>query len=134
MLDYEHISKDKLAKGFSYALKTRQMENVLNDNNIDIYTQLSYCFNKGAEHMPILRIWYWVPSNKISYERLYVRAYAVQNKQVAHAREKLLEDVFPEFIAWIEPILASPEDSTLRINDSCFTAFYEDGSIAISII
>jgi len=45
----ENISKAKIPKNYAYILKTKEIEYVLMDNNINIHTSINYRFSHKAK-------------------------------------------------------------------------------------
>jgi hypothetical protein len=126
----EKISKPKLAKGLSYVLKTSQLEKALLDAEIDCYVSLVYWMPQGGGS--ILEGHYWLPNEKVSYPRVYVRAGFVPSVLRSAASEALMELALPKFIDWLGWIVALPERSPALEGDLYFNAAYTEKGLKIT--
>ena len=107
------ISKQKIPKQYGYVLMTEHLNTVLNENGIDIHIDLDYRFFNQQIGKTIFEVHFWSPRTNTPYNRLYIRAGALQKEYVNFARKKLQEVVFPEFVKWIKAILDLPVNSPL---------------------
>lgn len=124
------ISKDKIPKEYRYVLKTSQLEQAFEKYEIDIHVDLNYGLPQGVEH--IFEAFFWLPNEKVSYNRLYLRVGAVLKTDFLEVREKMEEFVLPEFILWIKEILNLPEDSPQLKHGLHFMAVFKDGNIKLT--
>ena len=122
------VSKPKVPNGYAYVLKTKQLENILADNQINIRTNLYYWFPKIIG--TIFEVHYWLPSGDMP-TRLYIRAGALLREDVLPAREKLETAVFPAFINWVTNISALPDNSPLLTKGLYFNAIFQAQNLKI---
>ena len=79
------VSKNKIPKNYGFALKTSQINNVLDRNNITTYTDLFYISNHSS-HPTLLFAYYWLPNNHIPYERICMQSEAVNKNDLLLAK------------------------------------------------
>lgn len=96
------ISKPKLPKAYAYVLHSSQLNNLLVSNSINIHTDLIYWLPQIIGS--ILEIHYWLPNNKVSYPRLYVRAGALLKADIQTARIIMASKVLPKVGSWLVDI------------------------------
>ena len=123
------ISKQRIPSKYSYVLKTGQLENLLTDNNINIHIELNYIFS--SEMGSVFEAFYWLPNNNVPYDRVYIRARALPKENLTFMREKLDKVILPEFIVWINNIMALPDNSTLLKHNLHFHAVFHANEIFI---
>ncbi len=116
------IEKDKLPKGFSYALKTSELAKVL--EGVDCPVHLVY--SPGASPGCILRGFYWLPNENVPHVRCYVTSSIVPSTSRAAAAKAMVETVLPDFSAWLRELLALPANSTRLLGKPVFEAHYAD--------
>ena len=126
----DSVSKPKLPKGLSYALKTSQLAKAMSDAVIDCHVDLVYWVPQGGNS--ILEAHYWLPNANVAHPRVYVRAGAVSSALHAAAAELLLSSALPEFTRWLQAILRLPEGSPALRGTSYFNATYTDKGLAFS--
>ena len=110
------IYKEALPAGLSYALKPSQFETVVRDV-VSVPTTLHQW--RGRELWGERRLFdatFYPPGQyyRNDGEVLHIGSYAVPSAERQHAVEQLQESVLPDFIGWIEAILAEPDGSTVR--------------------
>lgn len=123
------ISKPKIPKEYSYVLKTSQLEEILIQNKIVIHVDLEYWLPQ--EIGTILEAYYWQPNSNVPYNRLYVRAGALPNKDVKGAKEAMVATVFPAFIKWLNFYLKLPDNAPQLNKDPYFDAVYKNNKITL---
>ncbi len=123
------ISKGKLPRGYSYVLKSSELDRFLSENDIKLHTTLNYYWYKEQGH--VLDAYYWFPNENVPYERLYIRSGTVRQNDAPKARAEMSQTVLPRFIKWIQSIWSLPENSTLLSREPTFDAVYKDGKIEI---
>ena len=122
------ISKPKLSKGLSYALKTSQLVESISD--IECHLSLNYVTNLGA---PVLRAWYWLPNDNVAYDRVYVTAGPVSGSERAAASMLMASEVIPAFIGWLHRTIDLPNESTKLASELIFCAWwFDDGTVSIN--
>jgi len=126
------ITKAKIPEKYSFVLKTKQLENILIENNINIHIDLAYWVPQKIGS--IFDAFLWLPNENISYNRLYIRVGVVLKKEINQAREKMEEIVLPEFIIWCKNILALLNNSAYIRNDASFFVEYNDNNVEINRI
>jgi hypothetical protein len=126
----ENISKPKLVKGLSYVLKTSQLEKALLDAGIECHVSLVYLMPQSGGS--ILEGHYWLPNQKVSYPRVYVRAGFVPSALHFTASEVLMESALPKFIDWLGWIITLPERSPALEEDLYFNATYTEKGLKIT--
>lgn len=99
------ISKEKIPKQLSYVLKTSQLIELLEENNINIHIDLIY--RKPQEIGSIFECFYWEKNKNIQYPRLYIRAGVVIKEDIQDAKIKLKDTILKEFLNWLKEINAS---------------------------
>ncbi|MEH7403653.1 hypothetical protein V7148_22115 [Gottfriedia acidiceleris] len=124
------ISKPKIPKNYKYILKTSQLEEVLKENKCTIHVDLEYWLPQKIGN--ILEVHYWLPNSNVPYSRLYIRAGALDNKDVHEAREVMIKTVYPEFIKWLEYYLKLPENAPQLFKKPYFCAVYEENKVKFS--
>jgi hypothetical protein len=103
------IEKVKLPKSMSYVLRSSTLENAMQDSELAIVATLV----QGPS--PILfDAFFWPPQPSAPFERVYVRAGAVEASQAKEVRSFVEGSVVPEFISWLHGILQLPINSTRR--------------------
>ena len=127
----ESISKDKIPKQYGFVLKTEQLNFVLNENNINIHTDLIYCFSQPKYIGNIFEAFFWTPNENVPYNRLYIRAGVLQKENVFRARIEMKEVVFPEFVLWIKAIMNLPSNSPFYGEELIFEALYINDELQI---
>ncbi len=55
---------------------------------------------------------YWLPNENIDYDRFYIRTGTVKSSLRHEAKERMEQEIIPEFIIWSKQIIALPENST----------------------
>ena len=123
------VTKPKLAKGFAYVLKTSHLAKMLLDAKIDCHIDLVYWRPRSGGS--ILEGFYWLPNENVSYPRVYVRAGIVTVVSYMAASEAMFESVLPQFISWLEEIIALPALSPLLHTKPYFNASYTDNSLVV---
>jgi hypothetical protein len=109
------IEKSSLPKGMSSALKSSVLVRALSEAGIELDTELIH----GSGGI-FFDAHFWPPNQNVSYERLYVRAGAVQASASREARAYIEDSVVPEFVAWVKNILALPSNSPVRREQQYF--------------
>src|SRR5689334_17374101 len=126
----DSITKPKLAKGLSYVLKTSQLAKALSDAGIDCHVNLVYWVPRCGGS--ILEGHYWLPNENVAYPRVYVRAGVVPWTSRATASEALLAKALPEFVRWLQGILALPDESPALNGTHYFNAAYTDNGLVVT--
>jgi len=126
------IHKNKIPKQYSYVLKTKQLEEILLINNINIHIYLDYCFNINSIGYIFWAYSFWLPNKNYSNYRISIRAGAVSKENIFIAREKMEENILPEFKNWIMNILSMPKDSTYLWKDLYFNAIFKNNILKIN--
>lgn len=124
----ESIEKDKIAKNFCFILKTKMLENILLENEVNIYINLNYWNQKSTGS--IFEAHFWPPNENVAYPRCYIRAGALPEEDVVHARSLLQDAVLPKFIVWIKKIL-SPEGDIKYDENLYFEARYKNNILKL---
>ena len=124
----ENISKEKIPKNYAYILKTKEIEYVFMDNNINIHTSIDYRFSHKAKC--IFDAYFWPPNDNISYKRLYITTRALQKEIIPIIKKKKNELIFPDFVLWIKSILSLPNNSP-NFKEHRFYVYYENNSLKI---
>ncbi|KAA1047535.1 hypothetical protein [Pseudocitrobacter sp. 73] len=124
----ESIEKDKIAKNFCFILKTKMLENILLENEVNIYINLNYWNQKSTGS--IFEAHFWPPNENVAYQRCYIRAGALPEEDVVHARSLLQDAVLPKFIVWIKKIL-SPEGDVQYYENLYFEARYQNNILKL---
>ncbi len=114
------ITKEKIPHDYSFVLKTSLLEETLERSNITIDVLLAY--SKPNQTGSFFEAHYWLPNDRIPYERLYIVAGAVSKKDVFLAREGLRQDILPQFAQWIMEI------GQLSANEANYRERYFNGS------
>ncbi|TYQ15211.1 UNVERIFIED_CONTAM: hypothetical protein Cloal_1627 [Acetivibrio alkalicellulosi] len=123
------ITKDKISPDYVFVLKTSQFEKVLADNNIDIDVTLIYW--KPQIIGSVLEVYFWLPNDNVSYNRLYVRAGVLLKKDIILARALMVEEVLPNFIEWFKGIEMTDKLSN-KYKKSYFNACLIDDKIHVN--
>lgn len=110
------IHKETLPAGLSYALKPSQFESLLG-GMVSLPTTLFQW--RGRELWGQRRLFdatFYPPGQyyRNDGEVLHIGSYAVPSSDRQRAVQQLQGSVLPDFISWIEVILAEPEGSTVR--------------------
>lgn len=126
----DSVSRPKLPKGLSYALKTSQLAQALADAGIDCHVDLVYWVPQGGGS--ILEGAYWPPNENVPHLRIYVRAGVVPSALRQAAAEALRVTALPQFICLLGMILALPEDSPALAGSPYFNASYTAGGLAVT--
>jgi len=116
------VSKPRLPKSLAYPLKTSVLEGALRDAGLTCDLQLVYWTQQAGRS--VLEAHYWLPNERISHDRVYVRAGSLPAEARSAAAGVLLRDGLPSFVAWLSRIIALPVDSPLRNQNLCFNAEY----------
>ena len=127
------IEKPKIPKDYSFVLKTKQLEDLLINNNINIHVDLIYCWHP-KQIGSIFEVHFWPPNANVPYERLYIRVGALLKEDAFIAREKMTEIVLPEFVAWFKKISILNENSPIAKTKLRFeVVFQNEGAENIKI-
>jgi hypothetical protein len=118
----DSVSKPKLAKGLSYVLKTSQLAKALSDARIDCHVDLVYWVPQTGGS--VLEGHYWLPNENVACPRVYVRAGVVPSASRLVAAEAMLVSALPQFVSWLQEILALPDDSPALHGTLYFNATY----------
>jgi hypothetical protein len=124
------IKKPKFLAQYAYVLKTKQLEDTLINDNIDIHVDLYYWFPQIIG--TILEGHFWLPNANVPYNRLYIRAGALLKEDVSLAREKMTEIVLPQFGKWVKTILSLPDNSPKLSGRLYFNAVFQNGELQIN--
>jgi hypothetical protein len=124
------VSKPKLAKGLSYVLKTSLLAKVLAGARIDCPVELVYWMPQTGGS--ILEGHYWLPNENVAYPRVYVRAGVVPSASRLAASEALLVSALPQFVSWLQGILALPNDSLALHGTLYFNAAYTEERLVVT--
>ena len=123
------ISKQKIPKDRCFALKTNQLNDILDKNNIAIHTDLIYFLGKSPG--AILYAYYWLPNNYIPYNRLYIQSGTVYKEDIQIAKNVINDTVLPEFENWLKHVFSLPDNSTVFNETPTFDATLTEGKIEI---
>jgi hypothetical protein len=126
----DSVSNPKLAKGLSYVLKTSQLAKALSDAGIDCHVDLVYWVPQTGRS--ILEGHYWLPNKNVAYPRVYVRAGVVPSASRLSASEALLVSALPQFVSWLQGILALPDDSPALHGTLYFNATYSEDGLVVT--
>ncbi|MFO0881683.1 MAG: hypothetical protein U0840_30665 [Gemmataceae bacterium] len=126
----ESVSRPRLPKGRSYVLKTTQLADALAASGIDWRVDLVYWSPRAGGS--ILEGHYWPPSENVPYQRVYVRAGSVPSSLRPAAAEALRESALPQFIHWVEGLLALPDGSPALAAQAYFNATFTTEGLAIT--
>jgi hypothetical protein len=110
------IEKQKLPKGYSYAIKTSIIKNAFEENNITTDTKLIYSISKI-----FFDAHYWIPNHNRDYYSFYIRVGHVQSDRRQEAVLFMQNTVIPEFIAWAKDLVFLPDDSTKLLGNLYFS-------------
>jgi hypothetical protein len=123
------IVRDKISKKYGFVLKTKELEDLLLINGININIHLWYTVEFISTqsifdaHFPLLY--------NNTYNQLNIFAGALSKEHIPIAREKMREIVLPEFKNWIMNISALPNNSTYLYQKLYFNAFFRNDIITI---
>jgi hypothetical protein len=126
----DSVSRPKLAKGLSYVLKTSQLAKAFSDAGIDCHVDLVYWVPRIGGS--ILEGHYWLPNENVPYPRVYVRAGVVPSPSRLAALEALLAIALPEFVRWLQGILALPDESPALNGTLYFNAAYTGKGLVVT--
>jgi hypothetical protein len=126
----ESVSRPRLAKGRSYVLKTSQLAEALASAGIDWHISLVYWTPQGGGS--ILEGHYWPPNENVPYPRVYVRAGSVPSELRPAAAEALREAALPQFIRWVQGLMALPDGSPVLSAGSYFNATFTTEGLAVT--
>ena len=123
------VKKNKIPSRYGFVLKTRQLEDLILANDINIDIILNYWLPQIIG--TIFEAHFWPPNYNFAYNRLYIRAGALLREDIYFARGKMASDALPEFAAWIKNILALPDNSPLLSKEQYFNAIIRNGELII---
>jgi hypothetical protein len=126
----DSVSKPKLAKGLSYVLKTSQLAKAMSDAGIDCHVDLAYWVPQSGGS--ILEGHYWLPNENVAWPRLYVRAGVIPSESRPAASEALLATALPQFVSWLQGILALPNESPALNGTLYFNAVYTEKGLVVT--
>jgi hypothetical protein len=126
----DSVSKPKLAKGLSFVLKTSQLVKALSDARIDCHLDLVYWVPQTGGS--ILEGHYWLPNENVAHPRVYVRAGVVPAASRLPASEALLASALPQFVSWLQGILALPDGSPALHGTLYFNATYTEEGLVVT--
>jgi hypothetical protein len=126
----DSVSKRKLPKGLSYVLKTSHLEKALLDAGIDCHVDLVYWVPQSGNS--ILQGHFWLPNENVPHPRVYVRAGVVPKALRVAASEALLESALPQFLSWLQGILALPDQSPALHETLYFNAAYTEKGLVVT--
>lgn len=122
------IEKSRLPKGMSYVLRSSVLEHALSSAGIMLETYLVHtpgqtpgCAFFYADFCP--------PNPNVAHERLYVQAGAAPSARSHEVRQYIECSVIPEFVAWVEGILALPINSPVRREGQRFSRVVPEQSL-----
>jgi len=124
------VEKPKAPKGLSYVLKTSQLAKALSEAGIDCHVDLVYWVPQGGSS--ILEGNDWLPNENVPYPRVYVRAGVVPSALRSTASESLLLTALPQFVRWLQGILALPGNSPALRQTLYFNATYSESGLVIA--
>lgn len=102
-----HVEKAKLPKGMSYPMKTSVLHDAFMAAGIEVDTQIILAPSKI-----FFDAYYWLPNDRLPYDRIYIRIGTIPNAEAHAARNYVEGVVIPELIAWLQNVLALPPEST----------------------
>lgn len=108
-----YIEKDKLPKGMSYPLKSSVLKGAFEEADIDIEISLHI-----GTFAWFLDAHFWPAGGNFNYDRLYVRAGAVDKKNARNAKYKMEQIVIPKLTTWALEKIALNELSPLRYKNN----------------
>jgi len=126
----DSVSKPRLPRGLSYVLKTSQLAKALSDAGIDCHVDLVYWVPQSGGS--ILEGAYWLPNENVAYPRVYVRAGVVPSASRAAASKLLLASALPQFIKWLQAVLALPDESPALNGTLYFNAAYTEKGLVVT--
>ena len=127
------IEKPKLPKGQSYVLKTASLQEILGAAGVTTAVQLKYWYsNQVSTEITLLDCHYWLPNARVPYSRFYITTSSVPLEYRKLAGDLMQLRILPELTAWMQAILAQPDDSTLIRHDMLFRARLENGEVKIT--
>ena len=124
------IEKEKIWKGYSYVLKTSLLKEALAEAKTDIDTHLRYI---PREYEGIFLARFWIPNERIPYNRLYITASSVPSEQHKNAFEEFKSKAIPAFIDWLTSTLAMPENSPALCNEPFFKVEWKEEKMEIDL-
>ncbi|WP_457322209.1 hypothetical protein [Roseateles sp. P5_E11] len=104
-----HIHKDPLPKGYSFVLRSSQLERAFEAAGIRTETSL---WHTSSNSFVIAR--FVLPNPNVAHERFHVSAGIVPAARARETRERLETTVIPQLIAWANSVLGLPANSTRR--------------------
>lgn len=128
MIDF--VSNPKPAKGLCYVLKVSQHAKALSDAGIDCHVDLVYWTPQSGGS--ILDGQYWLPNENVTYPRIYVRAGAVPSALRMSAMDALRVSALPQFVRWLQEIIALPDNSPALRGTLYFNATYTDDGLIVT--
>jgi len=126
----DSVSAPKLAKGLSYVLKTSQLAKALSATGIDCHVDLVYWVPQTGGS--ILEGHYWLPNEHVAYPRVYVRVGVVPSTLRLVASAALLVVALPQFVSWLQGILALPDHSPALHGTLYFNATYTEEGLVVT--
>jgi hypothetical protein len=126
------VDKPKIPRQYAYVLKTSQLEELLVNKSIDIYVDLHYWLPQIIGS--VFEAHYWMSNDNVPYDRLYIRAGALNSEDVCMARQLMLKFVLPIFASETKKILALPDNSTALKHGEYFVAVYKENTVYINSI
>jgi hypothetical protein len=124
------ITRDRIANNYAFVLKTSQLEELLNRAHIE--TDVTLVYWKPQIIGSIFEAHFWLPNDHISYNRLYVRAGALPQKDISLARAGLQKDILPVFEKWITSIVELPIASS-TYKDRYFEGIFKDNQTFVTM-
>lgn len=124
------VSRPKLASGWSYVLKTSQLADALAAAGIGWRFDLVYWSPRAGGS--ILEGHYWPPNENLPHPRVYVRAGSVPSALLLTVAEVLRESALPQFIRWVEGLVALPEGSPALAREAYFNATFTVDGLAFT--
>jgi hypothetical protein len=127
------IEKPKPPKGQSYVLKTASLQDMLSTIGVTTAVHLKYWYsNKTLAEITLLDCHYWLPNARVPYSRFYLTTSAVALEYQKVAGDLMQLRILPELNAWMQTILAQPDDSTIIRHGMLFQARLENGEVQIT--
>lgn len=124
------ITKPRLPKGRSYPLRSSQLAAALAQAQIDVHVAVEFWTPRGGES--VLEAHYWMPNATVSYPRVYLRAGSLPSSERLAASAALESEVLPAFVAWLEWIIALPENSPALHQTLYFNARFVEQRVECS--
>ena len=110
-----NIKKEKIPKGFSYALKSSMIVEAFEENSISTDTSLNYYHSSIFFHAH-----YWLPNQNVDYCRFYICASSIKSDKRQEALRYLSSCVIPEFIVWAKESISLSDRSTKLLKEIYF--------------